>query len=339
MNRPLLAICDTERDYCRRLDEYLRDHLNLSFEICSFTDTEIFKEFVKEKIPALSVLSQSVYSALSEGGGIKAVKNILVLDEANSFVNEDESQEEEKNICHISKYLPAGKIIDGILDFCVKIPDNIGNLDAGRGSEKVKLLGLFSPLSRCGQTALSVKICEELSKHGKTMLLNFDSYSMITEIMGQDAEEDITDILYYSECEEGKFSVYLERIKRSGKGFDFIPPAKTATQIKEITFERIKSLARLLSAAAGYEYIVLDLSEFPEGVFDILRMCTRVFTVVGEGREENYKLEQYVKVLSNNGYDDVLANTVRCLLPKESLGGGLSTYAGEMLAREELVSE
>ena len=46
MNRPLLAICDTERDYCRRLDEYLRDHLNLSFEICSFTDTEIFKEFV-----------------------------------------------------------------------------------------------------------------------------------------------------------------------------------------------------------------------------------------------------------------------------------------------------
>ena len=279
-----------------------------------------------------------MYSALSEGGGIKAVKNILVLDEANSFVNEDESQEEENNVCHISKYLPAGKIIDGILDFCVKIPDNIGNLDAGRGSEKVKLLGLFSPLSRCGQTALSVKICEELSKHGKTMLLNFDSYSMVTEIMGQDAEEDITDLLYYSECEEGKFSVYLERIKRSGKGFDFIPPAKTATQIKEITFERIKSLARLLSAAAGYEYIVLDLSEFPEGVFDILRMCTRVFTVVGEGREENYKLEQYVKVLSNNGYDDVLANTVRCLLPKESLGG-LSTYAGEMLAREELVSE
>ena len=56
MNRPLLTICDTEKDYCRRLDEYLRDHLNLSFEICSFTDAEIFKEFVKEKIPELSVL-------------------------------------------------------------------------------------------------------------------------------------------------------------------------------------------------------------------------------------------------------------------------------------------
>ena len=154
MNRPLLAICDTEKEYCRRLDEYLRDHLNLSFEICSFTDTEIFKEFVKEKIPALSVLSQSVYMALSRGG-IKDVKNILVLDEAVSFVNEDEGQEEEKNVCHISKYLPAGKIIDGILDFCVKIPENIGNLDAERGPEKVKLLGLFSPLSRCGATLSS----------------------------------------------------------------------------------------------------------------------------------------------------------------------------------------
>ena len=339
MNRPLLTICDTEKDYCRRLDEYLRDHLNLSFEICSFTDAEIFKEFVKEKIPELSVLSQSVYSALLEGGSIKAVKNILVLDEANSSVNEDESQEEEKNVCHISKYLPAGKIIDGILDFCVKIPGNIGNLDAERGSEKVKLLGLFSPLSRCGQTAFAVKLCEELSKHGKTMLLNFDSFSMVTEIMGQDAEEDITDLPYYSECEEGKFSVYLERIKRNARGFDFVPPAKTATQIKEITFERIKSLTELLSEIAGYEYIVLDLSEFPDGLFDILRMCTRVFTVVGESREENYKLEQYTKVLGQNGYDDVLANTVRCLFPKDGSYGGLSTYASEMLAREELVSE
>ena len=177
MNRPLLAICDTERDYCRRLDEYLRDHLNLSFEICSFTDTEIFKEFVKENIPALSVLSQSVYLALSERGSIENVDNILVLDEAVSFVNEDREQEEEKNVCHISKYLPAGRIIDGILDFCVKIPGNIGNLNAERVAEKVKLLGLFSPLSRCGQTAFAVKMCEELSKHGKTMLLNFDSFS------------------------------------------------------------------------------------------------------------------------------------------------------------------
>ena len=96
MNRPLLAICDTERDYCRRLDEYLRDHLNLSFEICSFTDAEIFKEFVKEKIPALTVLSQSVYMALSKKDISKEMRNILVLDEAGSFVNEDMGPEEEK---------------------------------------------------------------------------------------------------------------------------------------------------------------------------------------------------------------------------------------------------
>jgi len=335
MSRPLLAICDTEKDYCRRLDEYLRDHLNLSFELYSFTDTEIFKEFVKDKIPALSVLSQSVYSELK--GGAKELKNILVLDEAVSFVNEDE-EPEEKNICHISKYLPAGKIIDGILDFCVKIPDNIGNLDAERGTDKLKLLGLFSPLSRCGQTAFAVKLCEELSKHGKTMLLNFDSFSMVNMIMGQDAEEDLTDLLYYAECEEGKFTVYLERIKRTARSFDYIPPAKTASQIKEITFERVKTLTKLLSDTAGYEYIVLDLSEFPDGLCDILRLCNRVFTIVGENRTENYKLEQYTKILSQNGYDDVLANTVRCLLPDNSYDN-LSSYANEMLVREDVVSE
>ena len=34
MNRLLLAICDTEKEYCRRLDEYLRDHLNKKVFIC-----------------------------------------------------------------------------------------------------------------------------------------------------------------------------------------------------------------------------------------------------------------------------------------------------------------
>ena len=95
----------------------------------------------------------------------------------------------------------------------------------------------------------------------------------------------------------------------------------------------------MLSDIAGYEYIVLDLSEFPDGLCDILRICTRVFTIVGESREENYKFEQYTKVLSQNGYDDVLANTVRCLLSKDASYGGLSTYASEVLVREELVSE
>ena len=112
MNRPLLAICDTERDYCRRLDEYLRDHLNLSFEICSFTDTEIFKEFVKEKIPALSVLSQSVYSALSEGGGIKAVKNIQLLDEASTYATVNESHEADTDVWTIMKYIRARQLTD-----------------------------------------------------------------------------------------------------------------------------------------------------------------------------------------------------------------------------------
>ncbi|MBO4458561.1 MAG: hypothetical protein J5802_12645 [Butyrivibrio sp.] len=339
MNRPLLAICDTERDYCRRLDEYLRDHLNLSFEICSFTDAEIFKEFAEKKIPALTVLSQSVYASLSDKGMMREMRNVLVLDEAGSYVNENVGQEEEKNVIHMSKYLPAGRIIDGILDFCVKIPEGIGNLDAEKGAGKVKLLGLFSPLSRCGQTALAVKICEELAKHGKTMLLNFDSFSMVTEIMGHDAEEDITDLLYYAECEEAKFSVYLERIKRAARGFDFIPPAKTASQIKEITFERILSLSKLLSETAGYEYIVLDLSEFPDGLCDILRACDRVFTIVGESRTESYKITQYTKVLSQNGYDDILANTVRCLLPDEGSYDELSAYASNMLVREGIISE
>mgnify|MGYP002627409105 CR=1 FL=1 len=199
------------------------------------------------------------------------------------------------------------------------------------------MIGLYSPLSRCGQTALGIKICEELSRNGKTIFLNFDNYSPLPMLFGNEAEGDITDILYYSECERSRFCIYLEKIKQSIGGYDYIPPAATSMQIKEIDYEKLKNLVELILSECGYEYVVLDLSDLPEGLFDILRYCDKVFTIIGKAMADVYKLRRFEDVLGQNGYEDLCASTVKISLPEDADDKELSAYAGKLLLAEALI--
>ena len=47
MGKVILAVCDRNRMYCERLQEYLRNHLKLSFELHAFTDVEKLLQFSK----------------------------------------------------------------------------------------------------------------------------------------------------------------------------------------------------------------------------------------------------------------------------------------------------
>ncbi|RKM54984.1 hypothetical protein D6853_12185 [Butyrivibrio sp. X503] len=339
MNRPVLAICDTESRYCGRLDEYLRKNLNLSFDIHSFTKVKSLEEFAGKNLISLLVIAESAVAELKKKACESGVKNILILDEELSIVREDEEAFEEDaalgvNSEHISKFSPASEIVYHILDLCAKSPEDFESVGVRRSDGKGTVIGLYSPIARCGQTALSVKLCEELSKHGKTMLLNFDNFSPLPMIFGTETEGDITDLLYYSECEKSRFCIYLEKIKQSIGGFDYIPPAATAMQIKEIDYERLKNLIELIFKECGYEYMVLDLSDLPGGLYDILRYCNKVITIMGKTKADGYKLRKYEEVLSQNGYEDVCAAGVKITIPEGAGDRELAACARDLLYTE-----
>ena len=341
MNRPVLAICDTESRYCGRLDEYLRKNLNLSFDIHAFTQVKSLEEFAGKNLISLLVIAQSAVQELKTRVSESGIKNILILDEELSVIREDDGLPEEGllgevNAEHISKFSPASEIVCHILDLCVKSPEDFESVGVRRGDGKGTVIGLYSPIARCGQTALALKMCEELSKHGKTLLLNFDNFSPLPMILGSHTEGDITDLLYYSECEKSRFCIYLEKIKQSIGGFDYIPPAATAMQIKEIDNERLRNLIKLIFEECGYENVVLDLSDLPSGLFDILRFCNKVFTITGKTKAEIYKLRRYEEVLSQNGYEDICASGIKVSIPDGAGDKELSECARKLLYAEEI---
>lgn len=338
-NRKILAICDTESRYCGRLDEYLRENLNLSFDIHSFTRVDILEDFAGENQVSLLVIAESAVAELKKRVRDLGIFNVLILDEELSLVREDETGENSElsdvNSEHISKYKPASEIVYHILDYCAKRSDEFAGVGVKTKDSKGTVIGFFSPISGCGQTALCVKTCEELANRGKTLLLNFDSFSPLPMLFGHETEGDITDILYYAECERNKFCLYLEKIKQTYSGFDYVAPAGTTMQIKEIDFEKLKNLINLICNECGYEYVVLDLSDLPDGLFDILRFCDKVITITGNARTDRYKLMRYEDVLRQNGYEDICAAEVKVTIPEGAGDRELAACARRLLALGE----
>jgi hypothetical protein len=316
MSRLKLAICDTDLTYLKRLDEYIRNHINLSFDIHSFTDTKILADFAEKEDVKLLLVSDGNYWKLEEEDSLSKFRNILILEEEvrSSCVCESSAMN-GRLIEHVSKFQPASSIVEAVVDMCASVPDEFSELTLQARIGSSRIIGFYTPLSRCGQTTMAIKMGELLSQKGKTILLSFESFSSMCGLIKEEPQEDITDLLYYADCEKDKFCLYLERIKRTENGLDYVAPAKTALELKDVTSDRIGELTELLAKEAGYEYILLDITEYPEGFYEILRMCKEVFMVTRPHPSDRYRLRMFESILDKNGCEDIQGRIVKCQLP------------------------
>jgi hypothetical protein len=296
---------------------YLHNNLKLSFEIFSFTDASILFDFAKEETISLLIISENLFPKFNKMALNEAAlfKNILVLDEGTGTLDEKLPDDNDIKIVHVSKYQEASRIVDGIIEFCVDSPDEFGGASMKMTMTKGSIYGFYSPINKCGQTTLSREVAKKLSMKGKTIFLSFESFSSLPFMLGALGREDMTDLLYYAECERAKLGIYLEKIKVPKDGVDYILPARTSMQLKSISFEKMKNLLEILTHDMGYENVVLDMTNYPEGFLDILLLCKKIVTIVRENALDNFRQKQYEEVLMDSGYEEIRSKTQKILLP------------------------
>lgn len=315
MKRLRLVICDTDEIYCRRLDEYLRNHLNLGFDIVSFTEFELMEQFAKKNNVELLLIAESLFAEIDQARLPESLRNVLILDEGlggNCVVREDTDGVTTK---YVTKYQPASDLAKDVISFCTEESGDFTGLGIQTVAGKGRVISLYSPLSKCGQTTLAVSIAEFLARKSKTIFLSFESFSTLSDYLGIDYEEDISDLIYYTDCEHDKFSLYLEKIKRNKNNVDYVMPAKTAMQIKEIGFEKVAELYKLLTCECGYDNIVVDLTELPDGFFDIASLSYRIFTITKDNLRDDRVMRMYDEILRQSELEDIIEKTVKCQLP------------------------
>lgn len=295
----VLALCDTEEEYAQLMTEFLKKQKELPWKIHTYTQVE---ELVKTEGDAFELLAVSE-SAFLASPFLQELqpRRIVILNESGRVRWE--------SVACVDKYQPAEEILKYLLQIYMDIADT--PLPRLRKGCHTRFIGNYSPVHRSMQTSFALTMSQILAREHATLYLNFEHYVGIAELLPDMQTLDMADLMYFLTADREKFRLRMQTMLRHVGGLDYIPPMKSGQNLLTIPAADWIDLLQKIEELGEYEYVVLDLGESMQGLFDILRMCKKVFTLTREDRLARGKLLQYEQLLGLYEYGDVLEKTQR----------------------------
>lgn len=301
-----IAICDDEKEYALCLMEYLRSK-GVPYEIEVFFSPERLLENADTGKVALLIIAESELC-----GNIlnRDFPQMLILSESGRCLGGEAPV--------LSKYQSMEIICDSVLRLCLEagkregapVPASI------RHGNPMKIMGVYSPLSRVLQTTVSIAAGEILSTRYRTLYMNFENFSGLDILLNRHFRGSVSDLLYFNECAREKFSSQMALMVEHLNGLDVLPPMHSFIELRSIRADQWQELFRTIEQVTEYEWLILDLSESTDGLLDILRSCRQVITLT---RPDCFiseaKMQQYRSILQDRGYEDVYAKTKQWRMP------------------------
>lgn len=305
MTQKIMAICDTEEGYAFRMAEYLLEKVKLPYTLHLFTTVEELEKFAgREEIEVL-LIAESAWRLIKEEYVRKQVAQMFVLQESGEAAGED--------MRCISKYQSPEMVVQEMLNV---IADGSGWKDCPEATDTVvKMIGIYSPVKRCLQTSFALSLGQLLAKEHKTMYLNFEMYSGLGELLRREYQTDMLDVMYYFQSAREKLALRLPTIIQNAGGLDYIPPMQYSLGIREVPGEQWLALCRDIAAIGEYEYMILDLDDGIDGLFDLLKNCQKIYTITREDPFAQAKLRQYEQMLQQGELGEISEKTVKCRFP------------------------
>ncbi len=291
----VMALCDPEEEYAQLMTEFLNKHKSLPWKLHTYTGTE---ELLREEKGGLAMLVVAE-SAFCQELKQLAPARLVVLNESGVMKWQD--------VSYVDKYQEAEEVLKYLLGIYMEVAEV--QLPRLCRNSRTKFIGNYSPVRRCMQTSFAITMSQLLAVEHPTLYLNFEHYAGISELLPDLQTLDMADLLYFLNAEKDKFRLRMRTmLKHKGK-LDYIPPMKSGQNLLSVTSGEWTGLLRKLEELNEYEYVVLDLSESMQGLFEILRQCRKVYTLTREDRIARSKLMQYEQILALYEYKDVLDKT------------------------------
>lgn len=293
MKRKTLALFDSNLSYMEKLYRYLDESRKIRFSLCAFTDEEKLVQYLeKEKIDYL-IASEDKKAVFSGVGHV-------------IYIHEAEEGE------GIFRFSPADKVLERLIGIIGSDGINAGGLINGRS----KIIGVFSPVSRCMKTSFCTVLGQMLAKKNRVLYLNFESFSGMSVSGGLGRRGDMTDILYYFNNIRQEFVSKFKSSLMDYNGLDMIKPAFYYIDLAYITPEIWDDFLDEIVCMNEYDYIILDLSDYLQGLFDsFLSRCFVIYTLTANDPVAQNKIFHYEQMLNEYKYDDILQKTRKINIP------------------------
>ncbi len=303
----ILILCDEEEEYAQLMTEFLKKHKDLPWKLLTYTNVQELLEGEQNGVEML-VIAESTFC---EEVRTLCPHCVIILSESGIM--------KWDNVLYVDKYQEAEEVLKYLLGIYMDYTETqfvrLPTLPMRPGKGKTIFIGNYSPVRRCMQTSFAITMSQILAQEHSVLYLNFEHYAGVSELLPDMRMLDMADLLYFLNAQEDKFRLRMRTIIRRKGGLDYIPPMKAGQNLLSVTAEEWLGLLRKIQELGEYEYVILDLNESMQGLFEILRLCTKVYTLTRDDRIARGKLLQYEQVLSLYDYTDILDKTKQFSLP------------------------
>ncbi len=300
-----MVIVDDEKRYTQRLYEYLYAKFPIPMQIYIFTDLKKLREFSLQNEVEIALIAQHLYS-----------RTLKVIPISNCYILQE--KQKIKNKKNIYKYQDTKEIVKELLAYY----EEDHSSDVIPDKKDMKIIGVYSPVKRIGQTTFSLLLGKLLAQKKRVLYINLEAYSGFYSSGGIYNTKNLTehhslsDLLYYIHSDEEKFVYKLANMIDYYGNLEYIPPSVSFLDLRIINEEEWKKLIEILRNKTKYEYLILDLSESVNGLFSVLRLCNKIYSLIRDDHIAKNKIEHYELLLKLLEYDDVLEKEKRVCIPE-----------------------
>ena len=303
MKKSIFAVCDLEESYACNLTEYMNERKNAPFEVQAFTNLESLAAYAGEHHIELLLISTE---AMCEEVRKLDVERIIILSDGEKMGDINPEP-------YVYKYQSSDGLLAEVMNFYAEASPALQMVSAV--ASKTILLGVYSPLGRVGKTSFSLTLGEILGKKQKVLYLNLENYSGFETIFSQTYHSDLSDLIYFARQKEGNMVFKLNAMIKTFHNLDYIPPAFSPGDLREIHCEEWLEFIRGIAVFGGYEVVILDMGDQIEEWFQILRECKSIYMPILEDPISTGKLPQFEKILRALEFQDIKEKIKKLRLP------------------------
>lgn len=295
MRKNTIALIDTDAEYAGRLAEYLNSDKCFPYRVSGFSDRDKLTGYA-----AVSELKLIISGQKTEEGELN-IPTVYLVDEEN-----------KEDSCGIYRYKSGDYIAKRIRTLIGSEYDPGQNDD----NEKCKLIAVYSPIGRCLKTSFSLVLGQMISRRERALYLNFETYSGFGDLELRGGKGDMSDLIFYLNNRPEEFRNVFKGMLENIGGLDYINPAYSFGDILECDENKWMEFIKTIRDMNEYDYIILDLSDYMTGLFQILRMCSLIYTIKVNDGVAMAKIAQYESLLMEMDYDDILKKTKMIGFPR-----------------------
>lgn len=313
----IMAVYDVDPLYAERFAEVVNQKDKLPFEVVAFTSMDRLKKFAAETPVEILLISSRV--SREEADLVGAGRCMVLTD--------GETVDTESEYPGIYKYQSSDSIVREVMAcYCEKaeaFPEHVGKCPA-------RLVGVYSPVSRCLKTSFAITMGKLLSKDLRTLYLNLEEFSGLSVLTHTTYRTDLSDLLYFY-CSGTYHLLRLNAVVHSMDGLDYIPPVRYPEDLEQAGADKLAGLLKAIAAESNYECILVDMGSCRRAAAEIMELCQIVYMPIKEDSVSIAKLEEFDHYLERSGKEGLKEKIRRLKLPYHSSFGRKENYLEQLL--------